>query len=199
MLANKVKNTLGIYSLRIHNIVRTIIKEHETVPIGYILNGLEMNPLPFEYEHSMFPSAFETRDSITHIPLYEDSEFGIESKAIIWNPMVESNTHSHPGVHCFFSPVQLGLCHTINDTTEVGLIPRKYNYIHDSVGSHRMRNSLRAYPIVSYHLYIQESVITKKKSSDTHIATTLPKGSRSIHTEAYNHSESDLVWYGTRS
>ena len=199
MFANKVKGVMGTYSLRIHHMIRKLIEQKHSIPVETIQNGLRMNPIPFEYELYMIPYTYETSEMMTHIPLFEDPDIGVSSKVIIWNPLAESDTHYHPNVHCFFTPVRRGLCHIENNTKKTELTKRTYTYIHDSIGPHRMLNSSSIYPNVSYHLYIQEDTLVKHTHTHTHTNTSTPKGSRSIHTEAYPSGDPDLFWYGTRS
>lgn len=185
------------YSMKIHRIARNAIQNDISEPIRHIQCGLWMNPIHHNLIRVCGPI---TCNEIIHVPLLDEPDIGVSSKAILWPPGSESDTHYHPHIHCFFTPIHRGLQHSVTrddphygDSTRFGfhIRPGNYVYIHDSIGPHQLTNVSSSKSVMSYHLYIQEDGIGSFPDKNANYVPNLP--SSSANTDA------DLFWYGTRA
>ena len=180
------------YSTVNHLIVRNAILNDLLEPIRYIQCALWMNPIHHNLIHACGPIAC---NDITHIPLLDEPDIGVSSKAILWPPGSESDTHYHPHIHCFFTPIHHGLIHSVTldgpyygDSTRTGfnIHPGNYVYIHDSIGPHQLKNTSHTASVMSYHMYLQDE-------------TSEPFSDKNTNSLSSSSADPDLFWYGTRS
>ena len=163
METEKMYRALKAYSSTVHGMVRTVLQSDTTKQFSQIRLGLWLNPLPYHVRQVPRPVPFTGEKSVQHIQLIESPDIGVYSKMIVWNPLESSSAHFHENTHCFFTGVHTGLQQTIhsidgNETTvpvNIGL----YSYLHDTIGSHSMKNLSGANTCVSYHLYIDDDTL----------------------------------------
>jgi len=165
MATAKLQSVMTAYSTRIHRLARRAINHKDVDPLVEFKNRIRLNPIHHQIGILFLPDILRKGDPIEHIPLLKDTDIGVYSKLIIWPPLAESDTHSHPSIHCFFTPIQAGLAQSIiYESLHYGdieydagpLVGESYEYIHDSIGAHRMKNQCKTRTVASYHVYIQE-------------------------------------------
>lgn len=154
--------------------VREHLEEGGAHILTHIRTSLWLHPPPQHLHTYPRPVPWECVYPVNSIPLLEDAQIGIYSKMIVWNPGVVQDTHFHPMEHCFFTSFHKGLTHIVqgqSDTIEVSHPPRvihpgRYEYIHDTIGPHRILNTTENV-IISYHLYIDERAFPPLCSYDS--------------------------------
>lgn len=153
--------------------VRNAIHTENPEEFKGLTYGLWRNPIPHDagIMFQLTPGIYGKK--VTHIPLISEHDIGVHSKLIIWDPLAESDTHYHPSVHCFFTPVHNnGLSQSVlREDPHYGsatwitqpINTGRFMYIHDAIGPHKMMNTSRTRAIASYHLYISEHSLPKER------------------------------------
>ena len=171
---DKLIRVLETYSRKIHRMTRNIVNTGNPYALKELRYGLFLNPIPHEVG-LIFQVPSGWRDnSVTHIPLIVEDDIGVHSKVILWDPLSKSDTHYHPSVHCFFTPVHNnGLSQSVlredrfNERVvwDTGALNTgKFMYIHDTIGAHRLMNTSHTRAIASYHLYISEQSLKSDRA-----------------------------------
>lgn len=148
-------NILKHYSNTLCNIILTT----QSITHQAISNVLYKYPMPIR-KCTILPQLFDS--NIIKVPLYEGN--GICTKMIVWNPMGHTSMHYHENEICFFQSAVPGLFQTIVMGQHVMTLPvdnQKYNYIDDTIGSHKVRNMSTVATNLSFHLYIHSDLITR--------------------------------------
>lgn len=152
---------------------RNIVYSDNPEAFKEITYGLWLNPIPREIGILFQVPPGRRSENVTHIPLIEEHDIGLHSKVIIWDPLSKSDTHYHPSVHCFFTPIHNGLSQSILNEDPVRESAKwatrpintgQFLYIHDSIGAHQIINTSTTRSIASYHLYIREDSLTSDRA-----------------------------------
>jgi hypothetical protein len=188
-----------VYTSKIHMMLKGLLDSSHPDKIQAIRGLLWVNPIPHKIgKYSNISKSICDNLPVKHIHLLTDG-ICIRSKISIWKPGCEYIEDVHPFEHCFFISLHPGLYQSIQvdyggSYTDLiqPIATDKFEYMNSMSRRHIVTN-VSANPVVSYHLYIDESITT----SEAYDHSNSQKIGSSQCFE--HHSDPDLDWYGTRS